>query len=75
MTLDLDPVLGLGEPDQQVQELLRSSGGANLGMDFLSGALGFDPLAFTVSPEEAAGSSGSTPSSTTSTAPGATPTC
>jgi hypothetical protein len=53
VTLDLDPVLGLGEPDQQVQELLRSSGGANLGMDFLSGALGFDPLAFAVSPEEA----------------------
>ncbi|MFJ8946082.1 HipA family kinase [Streptomyces sp. NPDC102395] len=49
----LDPVLGLGEPDQQVQELLRSSGGANLGMEFLSGALGFDPLAFPVSREEA----------------------
>jgi len=53
VTIDLDPVLGLGEPEQQVQELLRSSGGANLGMDFLSGALGFDPLAFAVSPEEA----------------------
>ncbi|MBX9398942.1 hypothetical protein K4749_36520 [Streptomyces sp. TRM72054] len=52
-TVQLDPVLGLGEPDQQVQELLRSSGGTNLGMDFLSGALGFDPLAFAVSPEEA----------------------
>ncbi|GEC07031.1 hypothetical protein SSP24_46860 [Streptomyces spinoverrucosus] len=52
-TVELDPVLGLGEPEQQVQELLRSSGGTNLGMDFLSGALGFDPLAFTVSPEEA----------------------
>lgn len=53
VTIELDPVLGLGEPDQQVQELLRSSGGTNLGMDFLSGALGFDPLAFTVSPQEA----------------------
>ncbi|MGW1750508.1 HipA family kinase [Streptomyces sp. NPDC002092] len=53
VTVDLDPVLGLGEPEQQVQDLLRSSGGTNLGMDFLSGALGFDPLAFTVSPEEA----------------------
>ncbi|MEV6167490.1 HipA family kinase [Streptomyces sp. NPDC051954] len=53
MTIDLDPVLGLGEPDQQVQELLKSSGGTNLGMDFLSGALGFDPLAFEVSAEEA----------------------
>lgn len=53
VTMELDPVLGLGEPDQQVQELLRSSGGTNLGMDFLSGALGFDPLAFPVSAEEA----------------------
>ncbi|MCX5055173.1 MULTISPECIES: HipA family kinase [unclassified Streptomyces] len=53
VTIRLDAVLGLGEPDQQVQELLRSSGGTNLGMDFLSGALGFDPLAFRVSPEEA----------------------
>ncbi|MFI7400315.1 HipA family kinase [Streptomyces sp. NPDC049541] len=53
VTVDLDPVLGLGEPEQQVQDLLRSSGGTNLGMDFLSGALGFDPLAFTVSREEA----------------------
>lgn len=53
MTVELDVLLGLGEPDQQVQELLKSSGGTNLGMDFLSGALGFDPLAFAVSAEEA----------------------
>lgn len=53
VAIELDPVLGLGEPDQQVQALLRSSGGTNLGMDFLSGALGFDPLAFTVSSAEA----------------------
>ncbi|WP_055571670.1 HipA family kinase, partial [Streptomyces prasinopilosus] len=52
-TVELDPVLGLGEPDEQVQGLLKSSGGTNLGMEFLSGALGFDPLAFEVSPEEA----------------------
>src|SRR4051794_25692738 len=53
VTVELDAVLGLGEPEQQVQDLLRSSGGTNLGLDFLSGALGFDPLAFEVSPEEA----------------------
>ncbi|MET9058743.1 HipA family kinase [Streptomyces antibioticus] len=53
VTVHVEPVLGLGEPEQQVQDLLRSSGGTNLGMDFLSGALGFDPLAFPVSPEEA----------------------
>jgi hypothetical protein len=53
VTLELDPVLGLGEPDREVQELLRSSGGTNLGMGFLSGALGFDPLAFAVDAQEA----------------------
>ncbi|MFI9469105.1 HipA family kinase [Streptomyces sp. NPDC052492] len=53
VTVELDPVLGLGEPDQEVQQLLKSSGGTNLGTDFLSGALGFDPLAFEVNPEEA----------------------
>ncbi|QYX81539.1 HipA family kinase [Streptomyces akebiae] len=52
-TVDLDPVLGLGEPDEQVQELIKSSGGTNLGMDFLTRAIGFDPLAFEVGPEEA----------------------
>lgn len=53
VTVDLDPVLGLGEPEEQVQELIKSSGGTNLGMDFLTRAIGFDPLAFEVSPEEA----------------------
>lgn len=53
VTVELDPVLGLGEPEPEVQQLLKSSGGTNLGMDFLSGALGFDPLAFEVGPEEA----------------------
>ncbi|HEY8984712.1 MAG TPA: HipA family kinase [Streptomyces sp.] len=53
VTVQLDPVLGLAEPDQQVQDLIRASGGTNLGMDFLSGALGFDPLAFEVSAEDA----------------------
>lgn len=49
----LDPVIGLSEPDQEVQELLKASGGLNLGMDFLPGSLGFDPLAYEVSPAEA----------------------
>lgn len=49
----LDPVLGLGEPDQEVQQLLKTSGGLNLGMEYLPGALGFDPLAFVVDPLEA----------------------
>ncbi|MFD8423294.1 HipA family kinase [Streptomyces sp. NPDC059466] len=53
VTVGLDPVLGLGEPDPEVQELLKSSGGLNLGMDFLSRAVGFDSLAFEVSAREA----------------------
>jgi hypothetical protein len=50
---DFDPVIGLGEPDEEIQDLLKSSGGLNLGMDFLPGSLGFDPLVFTMDPEEA----------------------
>ncbi|MEV5609970.1 HipA family kinase [Streptomyces sp. NPDC052225] len=53
VALDLDPVIGLGEPDPEVQELLKASGGTNLGMRFLPRALGFDPLAYTVDPLEA----------------------
>lgn len=53
VALGLDPVLGLGEPDPEVQELLKASGGTNLGMRFLPRALGFDPLAYAVGPAEA----------------------
>ncbi|MEU6123460.1 HipA family kinase [Streptomyces sp. NPDC047123] len=53
VVIGLDPVLGLGEPDERVQALLKASGGPNLGMEFLSGALGFDPLAYDVAPDEA----------------------
>ncbi|WP_326600230.1 HipA family kinase [Streptomyces sp. NBC_01803] len=49
----LDPVIGLSEPDEEVQELLKASGGLNLGMDFLPGSLGFDPLAYEVGAAEA----------------------
>jgi hypothetical protein len=47
----VDPVLGRAEPDEEVQDLLRASPGLNLGMDFLPGALGFDPVAHRVDPE------------------------
>ncbi|MFI6873245.1 HipA family kinase [Streptomyces sp. NPDC050400] len=53
VAIGLDPVIGLGEPDPEVQELLKASGGTNLGMRFLPRALGFDPLAYTVDPLEA----------------------
>jgi hypothetical protein len=48
VTVELDPALAAGEGDPEIQELLRASGGTNLGMDFLPGALDFDPAAFTV---------------------------
>jgi hypothetical protein len=51
VTVDLDPELGRAEPDQEVQELLRNSAGLNLGIDFLPGALDFDPIAFDPGPE------------------------
>jgi hypothetical protein len=46
--VDVDPVLGRAEPDEEVQDLLRASAGLNLGTDYLPGALGFDPNAHTV---------------------------
>jgi hypothetical protein len=50
---EFDPVIGLGEPDQEIQDLLKASGGLNLGMDFLPGSLGFDPLVFEMDSAEA----------------------
>jgi hypothetical protein len=44
----LDPAIGAAEPDQEIQELLKGSAGLNLGMDYLPGSLGYDPLAFPV---------------------------
>ncbi len=40
---ELDPVLGRGERDPEVKALIEASDGLNLAMDFLPGALGFDP--------------------------------
>lgn len=42
VTVQLDPALAPGEPDQEIQDLLRASGGLNLGVDFLPGALDFE---------------------------------
>lgn len=39
----LDPVLARSEPDPEIQALIRASGGINLAMDFLPGALDFNP--------------------------------
>jgi hypothetical protein len=40
---ELDPSLGAAEPDPEIQDLIESSGGRNLGIDFLPGALPFTP--------------------------------
>ena len=42
---EVDPALARAEPDPEIQDLLRASGGANVGMDFLPGALPFTAAA------------------------------
>src|SRR5579859_2880666 len=41
--LDLDEGFGKGEPDPEIQDILRGSVGVNFGLEFLPGALAFDP--------------------------------
>jgi HipA-like kinase len=41
--LELDAELARAEPDPEIQDLIRASGGLNLGVDFLPGALPFVP--------------------------------
>ncbi|MEA2481606.1 MAG: hypothetical protein QOJ07_3528 [Thermoleophilaceae bacterium] len=41
--VDVDPELARAEPDPEVQDLIRASAGINFGVDFLPGALTFDP--------------------------------
>ncbi len=50
--VELDPALGGAEPDPEIHDLLRASAGLNLGLDFLPGALAFDP-ASTPAPDPA----------------------
>src|SRR3954470_9776717 len=53
--VDVDPVLGRAEPDPEIQELIEASAGLNVGLDFLPGALPFEPAAgVPVDPELAA---------------------
>lgn len=42
--VELDPDLARTEPDSEIQHLLRSSAGLNLALDYLPGAVTFDPL-------------------------------
>lgn len=42
--VELDPAIGRNEPDEEIQNLVAASGGLNLGLDYLPGSLGLDPL-------------------------------
>ena len=48
---ELDPRIPGSEPDPEIQDLLKASNGLNLGVDFLPGSAGFDPLGWTAAPE------------------------
>ena len=43
--MTLDPELARTEPDPEIQELIRASGGLNLALDYLPGSVTFDPVA------------------------------
>lgn len=47
----LDAALAQTEPDPEIQDLIRASGGLNVGLDYLSGALTFDPAVDEVTPD------------------------
>jgi hypothetical protein len=42
--MELDPLLARTEPDPEIQELIRASGGLNLALDYLPGSVMFDPV-------------------------------
>ncbi|MDH6356372.1 HipA family kinase [Parabacteroides sp. PF5-9] len=48
--LNLDEAFGRTQADEEIQDLLKGSRGLNMGLHFLSGALGFDPVIHTVDP-------------------------
>jgi hypothetical protein len=41
--VEVDPALGRAEPDPEIQDLIAASAGANVGVDFLPGALPYSP--------------------------------
>jgi len=43
--MELDPELARTEPDPEIQHLIRASDGLNLALDYLPGAVNFDPVA------------------------------
>lgn len=45
--IELDADLARTEPDPEIQELIKASAGLNVALDYLPGAVMFDPVAFT----------------------------
>jgi hypothetical protein len=43
--IEVDPALARAEPDSEIRALLAASAGINLALDYLPGAITFDPLA------------------------------
>ena len=43
--VNLDAEIANTEPDPEIQDLIRASGGLNLGLDYLPGSVMFDPVA------------------------------
>jgi hypothetical protein len=49
--VNVDPEIARTEPDPEIQDLIRASGGLNLGLDYLPGSVMFDPVADKPDPE------------------------
>lgn len=47
----VDPEIAKTEPDPEIQDLIRASGGLNLGLDYLPGSVMFDPVADKLDPQ------------------------
>ncbi len=47
---NLDAAFGRSEPDEEIQDLLKTSIGLNLGVHYLSGSITFDPVVTKVDP-------------------------
>jgi hypothetical protein len=52
--VELDPEIAKTEPDPEIQDLIKASGGVNLGLDYLPGSVMFDPVADKIEAELAA---------------------
>jgi hypothetical protein len=52
--VEVDGAFGRAEPDWEIRELMAKSAGLNLGLDYLPGAAGYDPLARALPPADLA---------------------